>query len=215
MKRLLMAAALAVGAMIQAGTARGGEADAAARIDRALESVWQAKGIQPVAPAGDAEFFRRVCLDVTGCIPHPADVRAFLADPRPDKRRRWVEDLLAGPGHVRHQTNLWREQLLPPANGPQVPAWRTELEAWLRGKFREDLPYDRLARELLTAPLTFDPTTPNGRPDHPGEPSPLPFYKANELKPENLATAVSRTFLGIQLDCAQCHDHPFAPWKRR
>jgi Protein of unknown function (DUF1549)/Protein of unknown function (DUF1553) len=186
-----------------------------ARIDRALEGVWKAKDARPAEAAGDAEFFRRVHLDLAGCIPAAADVRSFLADARPDKRRRCVDDLLAGPGYVRHQTNLWRDQLLPPANGPQVPAWRTELEAWLRQQFRDDVTPDRLARALLTAPLTFDPTTPNGRPDRPGEPSPLPFYRANELKPESLAAAVSRTFLGVQLDCAQCHDHPFGPWKRR
>jgi hypothetical protein len=186
-----------------------------ARIDRALDAIWKGQGVRPAEPANDAEFFRRVSLDLTGRIPAASDVRAFLADPRPDRRRRWVNEMQAGPGYVRHQTNLWRDLLLPSANGTLPPAWRSELEAWLRERLVADIRYDRLARELLTAPLTFDPTVPNGQPDRPGEPSPLPFYRAGELKPENLAAAVSRTFLGIQLDCAQCHDHPFAPWKRR
>jgi hypothetical protein len=174
-----------------------------ARIDRALEAVWNAEGNRTAEPADDAEFFRRVSLDLTGCIPAAADVRSFLADRRPDKRRRWIDELLAGPGYVRHMTNVWRDQLLPPVNGSQVQAWRTELEAWLRQQLRDDVPADQLARALLTTPLTFSPAAPDGHPDRPGEPSPLPFYRANDLDPQNLAAAVARTFLGIQLDCAR------------
>src|SRR5690606_22468717 len=101
----------------------------------------------------------------------------------------WVERMLASPEYVRHQTNLWRDRLLPPSNEPQVRSWRTELEAWLRRQVVADVPYDVVAKRLLTHPLTFDPTVPNGLPGRPGVPSPLPFYRANELKPENLASA--------------------------
>jgi hypothetical protein len=214
----LVGATVTLPSSVWAADPRGKQEDwtrVTAHIDRALEAVWKAEGVRAAEPADDAEFFRRVSLDLTGCIPAAADVRAFLDDRRPDKRRRWTDDLLAGPGYVRHMTNVWRDQLLPPVNGPQVQAWRTELEAWLRQQLREDVPADQLARALLTTSLTFSPTAPNGRPDRPGEPSPLPFYRANELDPQNLAAAVSRTFLGIQLDCARCHNHPFAPWTRR
>src|SRR5262245_6959764 len=78
----------------------------AARMDRAVETLWKERKVRPAGPATDAEFFRRVSLDLAGCVPTAADVRAFLADTAPDRRARAVKRLLAGPGHVRHQTNL-------------------------------------------------------------------------------------------------------------
>jgi hypothetical protein len=185
------------------------------RIDRALEAVWKSEGIQPAEPATDAEFFRRLSLDLTGCIPPAADVRAFLKDNDPDKRRKATDRLLSSPRFIHHQTNLWRDRLLPAANGPQVERWRLELEAWLREQFRKHVPYDRMVRELLTTSVRVTPETPNGRPDRPGEPTPLPFYRAAEFKADLLGAGIARVFLGINLECAQCHDHPFAPWTKR
>jgi hypothetical protein len=184
------------------------------RIDRSLEATWKANGTQPGQLADDATFFRRMSLDLTGCIPTAADARTFLEDKRLDKRRIWARQLLAGPLRVRHTTNVWRDQLFPAGTGIPVQSWPGEIDAWLRIQLRDRVPYDRFAREILTTSLTFDPTTPNGNPDHPKSPSPLPFYRANDFKPESLASSVSQVFLGISLDCAQCHNHPFAPWTK-
>jgi hypothetical protein len=187
----------------------------AGRIDRTLEAEWKANGITPAEPATDAEFFRRLNLDLTGCIPASADVTAFLADSGPEKRRRWAEQLLNGPRYVRHQTNRWRDLLLPPTNGPQVQRWRLELEGWLREQFRKDFRYDRMVRELLTTPVAMDLATADVPPEQAGDATPLPFYRAADFKADNLAAGSARIFLGINLECAQCHDHPFAPWTRR
>src|SRR5262249_39068802 len=73
--------------------------------------------------------------------------------------------------------------------------------------------YDELVREVLTAATTAP--RPNRRMRNPTEPTPAAFYQANESKPENLAAATSRLFLGIKLECAQCHDHPHANWTRK
>jgi hypothetical protein len=189
--------------------------DVAGRIDRALEAEWKANGITPADPATDAEFFRRVNLDLTGCIPGSADVTAFLADRDPEKRRRWAEQLLNSPRYIRHQTNRWRDLLLPPTNGPQVQRWRLELEGWLREQFRKDVPYDRMVRELLTTPVAVDLAAAGGFPDQASDPRPLSFYRVADFKADNLAAGSARIFLGINLECAQCHDHPFAPWTRR
>jgi hypothetical protein len=82
------------------------------------------------------------------------------------------------------------------------------LDAWLRSQFATNVPYDRLARDVLTwAP----PSSPGA---DPADPSPRRFYLGREDKPEELAGAASRVFLGVRLECAQCHDHPFAHWKR-
>jgi hypothetical protein len=208
---LLLIAAVASADPPSAKQTIGTEAEITAGIDKHLERVWADKKVRPAASADDAAFFRRASLDITGRIPLPTDVREFLADTRADKRRLWVAELVDRPGYTRHLVNLWRDRLLPPANGPQVKVWRAELDAWLVREFQTETRYDRFARRLLIASLAFDQATT----DADAPPTPLPFYRASDLKPENLAAAISRNFLGIQLDCAQCHDHPFAPWTQK
>src|SRR5262249_38569523 len=87
-------------------------------------------------------------------------------------------------------------------------------EAWLKQKFRGNTPYDSLVRELLTAPLSADAENPTPALRRPEDPNPLAFYAVKEAKPENLAAATTRVFLGVQIECAQCHDHPFGKWTR-
>src|SRR5439155_1639657 len=83
------------------------------QIDRLVAARWADRGIQPAPPAGDAEFLRRVYLDLTGRIPPVAEVRRFLADPSPDKRPRLVERLLKSPLYAIHFTNHWRSLIVP------------------------------------------------------------------------------------------------------
>jgi hypothetical protein len=185
----------------------------AARIDQLIAAGWAARNVTPAPQADDAEFLRRVSLDIGGRIPRVGEVHAFLADPSPDKRRRLVERLLAGPHYVQHFTNVWRARLLPQSNNPQVQFLAQQLEAWARWRLRENLPYDQMVRDLVAAPLTLNQL---GRPQPgPADPTGMAFFQANELKPENLAAATSRLFLGVKLECAQCHDHPFATWSRK
>ena len=87
-------------------------------------------------------------------------------------------------------------------------------EAWLRLKFRANTPYDTLVRELLTAPISGDPNAPEAVLRDPAKPNALAFFAVKDAKPENLAAATARVFLGIQIECAQCHDHPFGRWER-
>src|SRR5438067_1590806 len=85
----------------------------AARIDKHLAAGWSAAGMEPAPLAVDAEFLRRVYLDVAGRIPSVAETRAFLKDSSPEKRLRLVEHLLASPRYVTHGVNVWRALLLP------------------------------------------------------------------------------------------------------
>ena len=184
----------------------------AARVDAVLVARWAESGVRPAAVADDGEFLRRVSLDLIGKIPTAAEARDFLDDPSPDKRQTLVERLLDSPAYVTRATELWRRLLLPEADTEdQARQAAGGFEAWLRRKVAEEAGYDRIVREVLTAKL-------GGR-NADGlavraDPSPAAYYAAKEGKPENLAAGVSRVFLGVRLECAQCHDHPFARWKR-
>jgi len=187
----------------------------AALIDRELAARWQADGIVPAPQADDAEFLRRVSLDIVGKIPRVSEVRAFLDDRSPDKRRRLVEQLLERGTYATHFANAWRELLLPGANGNlETRGLTPPFEAWLRIRFSTDTPYDRWVTELLTSVVATEADG-NALARRATVPSPLAFYQFNESKPENLAANTSRAFLGTQVQCAQCHDHPFARWKRQ
>jgi hypothetical protein len=185
------------------------------RIDAHLDRHLRARGVSPAGPADDAEFLRRVTLDVAGRIPRIDEVRDFLEDNKADRRVRLVERLLAGPASVRHSAQTLRAFLVPQASAnPQLQHLALSLEAWLVQRIRAGRGYDALVRDLLTAPLDY-----HERPlDRPGAPpeglSPLAFYQANDLKAETVASSAARLFLGVKLECAQCHDHPFDKWTR-
>jgi hypothetical protein len=184
----------------------------ALKIDRMLEQKWAEAKVVPVGPADDAEYLRRLSLDLVGKIPTASEAREFLEDPAPDKRARLVEKLLASPTYTARATELWRQLLLPEADTEgQARFAAPAFEAWLRKQVVDNVGYDRMVREILTAKLGTRAATPmNSR----AEPSPSAFYIAKEGKPENLAAGASRVFLGVRLECAQCHNHPFAKWKR-
>ncbi len=184
----------------------------AARIDSRIESGYAANGVNPAPLADDAKFVRRVYLDLAGRIPHVSEVRAFLDDRATNKRRVLVEELLKGPHYVNHFTNVWRALLLPQNNDQQVQFFAAQMENWLRPQLRDNKPYDRMVRDLLTARVDRGRFAMRGR--SVADNGALVFYQANESKPENIAAAASRLFLGIKLECAQCHNHPFASWSR-
>jgi hypothetical protein len=200
---------------VRAAGPPGGRADEvgalARRIDRLLAAGHAARKVTPAPRASDAAFVRRAYLDLAGRIPRVAEVRTFLADRRPDKRRRLVDRLLAGPHYINHFSHVWRTLLLPLNNNQQVQFFSFQVEAWARKRLRDNVPYDRMVRELLTTPVAITRFTSRAGPDQ----GALAFYRANEMKAENIAAATSRLFLGVKLECAQCHDHPFARWTRR
>ncbi|HWG46114.1 MAG TPA: DUF1549 and DUF1553 domain-containing protein [Gemmataceae bacterium] len=185
----------------------------AARIDRLIETGYVENSVEPAPLADDAEFIRRVYLDLAGHIPRVSEVHKFLDDKATNKRLALVEELLKGPHYVNHFTNVWRALLLPQNNNQQVQFLAGQIEGWVRPRLRDNKPYDQMVRELLTAPVVFNR---GGMPQRNGTDfGAIAFYQANESKPENVAAATSRLFLGIKLECAQCHNHPFARWSRK
>lgn len=177
-----------------------------ARIDRFVEARLQERGVAPGAEASEAEFLRRVFLDLAGRIPSVAEARAFFDDAAPDKRARLVDRLLASPEYARNFATVWRKAWLPQAETPTFSELSDGYEAWLREELSRETPYDRMVVRQLTASF---------RPPRPGRPQPArSFLEASQFKPENLAANTTRAFLGLNLDCAQCHNHPFARWTR-
>jgi hypothetical protein len=186
--------------------------DLTARVDAVLADRWAAARVCPAPVADDGEFLRRVSLDLIGKIPTAAEARDFLDDPRPDKRLGLVERLLDSPAYTTRTTETWRHILLPEADTDDTARQVAgSFEAWLRRKVIEEASYDRIVREILTANLDDrNADMASGR----LAASPAAYYLAKDRKPENLAAGVSRVFLGVRLECAQCHNHPFASWKR-
>jgi hypothetical protein len=189
--------------------------EATATIDRRIAAAWETAKVTPAPASDDAEFLRRIYLDLTGRIPDATEARHFLDDKSPDKRAKLIEKLLdpKSPHYANHFTEVWRSLLLPEAGTSlqarfQLPSFK----AWLRERLASNTAYDAMVRELLTAPL--GPSQGSGVGFGDSEPSPAAFYTAKDLMPENLAAAATRVFLGVKLECAQCHDHPFASWKR-
>jgi Protein of unknown function (DUF1549)/Protein of unknown function (DUF1553) len=162
------------------------------RIDHEIQ-----KGLKgPVAQrADDAEFLRRVYLNLTGVIPSSEETRAFLADKTMDKRVQLVDKLLAGDGYARHMTNLFDVLLMD--RRPEKHVKRGEWRDFLHNSFAANKPYDQFVREILSA----DGADPKTRPA-------AKFYLDRDGEINVLTKDISRLFLGMNLHCAQCHDHP-------
>ncbi len=162
------------------------------RIDRAIESALEGP---PAAPASDAEFLRRAYLDLAGMVPTSTEARVFLDDPSPYKRERLIDTLLSGPRFARRMRDVfdvaWMERL-PDKYVPSA-AWR----AFLLRAFQENRPYDQIVREVLSADGTDPATRPAAK-----------FLLDREADANNLTRDMGRMFLGRDMQCAQCHDHP-------
>lgn len=171
-------------------------------IDRLVAAQWKERGIKPAAPADDDEFLRRVYLDVVGRIPRVSEVLDFKDREVALPRETWInKELLESPDYVNHFAATWRNLIVPADNGQIGNGLAQPVEAWLRQKFKENARYDQMARELLAGPVAQNQVA-------------ATYFQANQLKPEVVAATTSRLFLGVKLECAQCHNHPFAKWTR-
>ncbi len=175
------------------------------RLEIFRRTRWQRGSTRRWRPAGrpKALFLRRrpmtqnscrASLDILGKIPAASEVRAFLRDQTPNKRRRLIYGLLARGGFANHFANTWRELLLPGANtNAQTRALAPPLEAWLRLRFAENAPYDRLVSELLT-PAALPGAQPARRPPPLRPPVPWPFFRSTSTSP--------KTWRPTRLDCS-------------
>jgi hypothetical protein len=193
-------------------------ADLAKAIDRHIEAKWEK--VQPVPELDDADFLRRVSLDLIGRVPRVSELRAFLDDPAPDKRQRIVEQMLSENPFVVNMGTYWKAALIPSNNNQNFQFQNPAFKNWIEDKVRQNVPYDKLAREILAGSIGNDRDMQLAQFGqlNPGSNANIgaqTFYAAAENKPENIAANISRVFLGVRLECAQCHDHPFSSWSRK
>ena len=180
----------------------GSVAKAAADIDRIVESVLAAKNQKPNAPATDEQFLRRIYIDAVGRVPTASEATAFLDDRSADKRSKLIDKLVYSPGYSLQMFD-WMADLLRVKDtfNKGVPAFT--FEDWLKTRIATNATWDVIVREMLTA---------DGRLCDNGASGFLLFDA--EMPLDGVANLMT-TFLGANMACAQCHDHPLAEWKQR
>lgn len=169
-------------------------------IDELVIAKWKKIGLLPSELCTDAEFMRRAYLDAIGTLPKPEEIKSFLADTDPEKRKKLIQTLLDRPEYVDWWTLKWADILRN--NGTQTgDKGMFAFHNWIRAAFRENRPLDAIARQLITAQgstYTDGPTN---------------FYRVAR-NPQDLAETTAAVFLGVRLQCAKCHQHPFEKWSQ-
>jgi len=171
----------------------------AAEIDRELEKRLAAEKIAISPPADDAEFLRRAYLDITGRIPTADKATAFLDSKDPDKRHKLIDDLLASPEYGRHFATVWAN-LITATGDPEAKPSPQPFVDWLAKELNAGRGWDKIVHEMLTASGT-------------AAASPATFFTlANGSQPGQVGSSATQLFLGVRLQCAECHDHPFTKY---
>ncbi|MFI5459196.1 MAG: DUF1549 domain-containing protein [Isosphaerales bacterium] len=165
-------------------------------VDHYIDEMLRKEAIIPAVAADDATLIRRLTLDLAGRIPTAAESRAFIESTDPDKRARLVDRLMASPGFVRHQATELDTMLMAGSKG--------SLRDYLVRAAGENRPWDRIFRELMLPDQTDKVQKPAAE------------YLRQRVKDLDRLTAdVSSTFFGVNISCAQCHDHPLVrDWKQ-
>lgn len=175
---------------------------AAYQIDYLIGSTLVAKGLKFNAPATDEQFLRRLYVDAIGRIPTGAEATAFFTDTAPDKRAKLIDKLLYSPGYTMQMYNWLGDMLrMKDTFGKNVPAFT--FEDWLKDQLHADRTWDSLVRSMLTAEGKLCDNGATG------------FLLYDAQMPLDGVSNLLTTFLGANVACAQCHNHPLAEWKQR
>jgi hypothetical protein len=173
-----------------------------AAIDKGIAEAWAAAGVKPAKPATDEEFLRRAYLDVLGRIPTVQEARSFLTTRESDKRGKLVEYLLNHPDYAKNFATQWTVLLIGRGNQGRMVD-RNALNNWLRKQFGSQRPWNEIVHELVSATGS---NKENGA---------VNYVLAHlEFEAVPLTSKTTRLFLGQQIQCTQCHDHPSNDWKQ-
>jgi hypothetical protein len=182
---------------------------AVSRIDRAFERQWQGHALTPAPAASELTILRRLSLALTGSIPSLEEIRQFEAYTGHDRVQWWLAGLLQERRFADYFAERLARAYVGTEDGPFLVFRRRRFVSWLSDQIHSNRPYDQLVRDLIASDglWTDKPAvnfvTVTVEPDNQKGPN-----------PERLAARVARAFLGVRLDCAQCHDHPFQQWKQ-
>ncbi|HEY4259714.1 MAG TPA: DUF1549 domain-containing protein [Schlesneria sp.] len=179
--------------------------DVAAELSRRIDARLGVDAANDSQFVGNAEFLRRLSLDLVGRIPSIAEVHEFHDDTSQSRRSDLIRRMMQSGVYYRSMATFLRRSWVPQADTREFAAVTDGFELWLTNRLREGARYDDLVTEILTLDNSKAATA---------KLSPIGFYDANLSKPENLAASSTRAFLGLNLDCAQCHNHPFSRWTR-
>ncbi|CAK9033830.1 EF-hand domain-containing protein, partial [Durusdinium trenchii] len=174
----------------------------ALKIDELLLEEFGAAGIEPTGIVNDEDFLRRAYLDLAGRIPNPSEIVLFGLDPSPEKRASLINRLLESDEFASLWASYWRDVIFNRATEARSRLVQPAFEAWMTDQLADNRPWDEITRELLTATGSVNEVGETG------------LIFAHTGDPAELAAEVSRIFLGIQMSCANCHDHPTDSWTR-
>lgn len=168
------------------------------KIDQLVQSQLISLGLDSSPLCSDSEFLRRSSLDATGTIPTEEQVRAFLADTDPNKRAKWVDQLLTSPAYVDYWTYRWSDLLTLNSNLLRADGIKAYYQ-WIRSHVERNTPWDQFTREIVTA---RGEALENGATN---------FYAINQ-DPESMTENICQAFMGLSIGCAKCHNHPLEKW---
>lgn len=200
----LIALASLMGSVLLYPQSAAQQEDVSREIDRLFAAAWEREKLTPSERSDDAEFLRRLSLDLIGRVPSSAETVEFLQDPDREKRSRKIEELLSSPSYAKNWALVWQNRLLGRDIRRRVQAaLRAPFESWLEKAFAQNLRYDVFVRELIAA---------EGVASENGNASFVVRWLDGNEAQANLAGQSVRLFMGIRLQCAQCHDHPYEKW---
>lgn len=174
----------------------------AAEVDRLILVDLDKAAVKPAARCNDEDFLRRASLDIVGQLPSPRDVTLFVLDPDPAKRTKLIDKLIASPEFGRNWSRYWRDVIYMTATEPRARLAQGEFETWMADQWNRGIGWNFTVTEMLTAmgEVKENPQT--------------VLFFAQSGETEDIAAEACRIFLGIQMQCANCHDHPSDIWKR-
>ncbi len=170
-------------------------------IDEAVFAKLQLLGMPPSETADDATFLRRVTLDLTGRLPKMERAKAFLEDKDPNKREKYVDELLASTAYADYFANKWSAILRNKRRQDTYTHGTFGFHAWIREALHSNMPYNKFVANVIAA---------SGEPGH----NPPAVWYREVQKPEEQMEDVAQLFMGIRMQCAKCHHHPFEVWSQ-
>lgn len=209
------------------------EVAATSEVDQLIVAKLRTLGIVPSEKCTEEEFLRRVSLDLTGSLPLPSEIRSFVASKSPVKRSKKIDELLKRPAYAAWWTTKLCDYTGNNAQNLNDPVFRNDMARqwyeWIYHRVKTNVPYDQIAEGLIMATsrekgesfqhfvtgMSLHYKKENPVPFHTRESMPFYWGRRNVRKPEEKALSFAHAFLGVRIQCAQCHKHPFDQWTQQ